>query len=187
MTRRTSRRLTAYGLRPTAILMFRKTLTIFSLIGLILSLGLWVVSYWGVEAKCPRPRFTVLLGSGAAFIGDWVSHFYDEPIQEYSFSWGWSSEFRMRWWPSCNFHPDNSSPVITDWKIVVPLWMPALACGLIFFFSQHGGRQRSRRAKRGLCLECGYDLRGSSVRCPECGRALSGHDACLLRAGEEMG
>jgi len=30
-------------------------------------------------------------------------------------------------------------------------------------------RARRRLVKRGLCLNCGYDLRGSAGRCPECG------------------
>jgi hypothetical protein len=33
----------------------------------------------------------------------------------------------------------------------------------------HVLRRQRRRARLGLCLRCGYDLRQSAARCPECG------------------
>jgi hypothetical protein len=39
-------------------------------------------------------------------------------------------------------------------------------------YREHTRRVRADRFRRGLCLDCGYDLRGGHERCPECGRLL---------------
>jgi len=33
-------------------------------------------------------------------------------------------------------------------------------------------RQESKRVREGLCMNCGYDLRHSQERCPECGEPI---------------
>ena len=61
--------------------------------------------------------------------------------------------------------------VMPYWAVVVPLWpllLPPVAV-LTWKIVQVQRGQRRRRA--GLCVACGYDLRASPARCPECGRA----------------
>ena len=62
------------------------------------------------------------------------------------------------------------SPLGSVWMLGVPLWIPFLlfaAYPTLAFI--RGPLRRYRRRKRGLCVTCGYDLRGSPKRCPECG------------------
>ena len=56
---------------------------------------------------------------------------------------------------------------IPHWFAAMVLGSPVAATYVIRWFSRKRRRQRSRR---GLCIYCGYDLRTSNGRCPECGQ-----------------
>jgi hypothetical protein len=56
----------------------------------------------------------------------------------------------------------------------VPYWLIIALCGLLPAHSLLGvpaALRRRRRRLKGLCMHCGYDLRASEGRCPECGTA----------------
>lgn len=78
-------------------------------------------------------------------------------------------EFVHRYAADINDGTDNRG-----WRI--SLWYPALLFGILpglrlgTWLISAIRRRRSRRAKcEGECLICGYDLRGTPERCPECG------------------
>ena len=60
--------------------------------------------------------------------------------------------------------------VYSGYRLVLPMWfilasaaaLPGTRLGLWI-------RQARRRSPRGLCRQCGYDLRATPTRCPECG------------------
>ena len=66
------------------------------------------------------------------------------------------------------FGAGNISVVIRALVVFLPivLLMPAMHASIEYSRS-------SKRNKLGLCVKCGYDLRGSKDRCPECGEGFS--------------
>jgi hypothetical protein len=60
-------------------------------------------------------------------------------------------------------------------NLLVPYWMvllPFLILPAARIRATRKDRQRNRRIASGLCGSCGYDLRGSAGRCPECGASI---------------
>lgn len=59
-------------------------------------------------------------------------------------------------------------------RIILPLWLPVLLFGAIPVALVTGrSALRRHRLTKGLCLACGYDLRGSTAACPECGQMVN--------------
>ncbi len=170
--------------------MLRKTLTILSLIGLLLSVGLWGVSYYGViySQDMYSESTSILLLAGHMMV-DWhefasESEFYalwgeNEPPPG-GFAYGeiiralsdmMSESGLFTWFP--NWHTSTQAGG-TITIAVLPLWIPSASFGGIFTFSYLRPHHRRRKRKKlGLCGKCGYDLRASKDRCPECGEGFS--------------
>ena len=63
---------------------------------------------------------------------------------------------------------------------IVPLLVIAI---IAVAFSILNQRKSEQWVKEGRCLHCGYDLRASSDRCPECGRAIPSEEAEEQKGG----
>lgn len=57
------------------------------------------------------------------------------------------------------------------WRLGLQIAMTAVFIALAFF--RRRIQVREERAVGGLCEQCGYDLRASAERCPECGAAIT--------------
>jgi hypothetical protein len=69
----------------------------------------------------------------------------------------------------------RSAPPEAAHLVLVPTWfalVTSLAMPLLWMIS---AVKRSIRSRPGLCSHCGYDLRASPDRCPECGAVARGH------------
>ena len=178
------------------IAMIRKTIIVVLTLAAFLTVVPWIVS---VDAHVEwitytRPDMTPLpvnsvLGVGATLSNNVLSVGYQRlPLSLLSgdaerkfreevnpgFN-GWVEDQVARIWRPGAF-PERWRPFIRTFgpggghAVSIPLWFATLAFAaypaLAFI---RGPLRRHRRRKRGLCLTCGYDLRGSPERCPECG------------------
>ena len=153
--------------------MIRKTLTILSLIGLLLSVGLWGACYFNVGHYS---QSAVVLRDGVVTVAmSEFSRSFSPQSDAITIANMWAGLVvenmqASRWLPSM------SSRTLNQTTVHVPLWMPSLIFTGIVLWSYLPLRSRRRRKMLGLCLKCGYDLRASKERCPECGLKSESHD-----------
>jgi hypothetical protein len=172
----------------------RRLLTIGALLSLLLfstAVALWVLSYVRHDnfvRVTPRHVENVTSKRGRVFLQlYWSATAIPVPLRYAGGGWVWN-----RLWPNVEYPESRSlrgwrllgfdlhsivqtgagAQVIRD--IAVPYWflcLITLAAPLQWFRTRRkaGGRQPG-----GLCATCGYDLRATPDRCPECGNAAEG-------------
>jgi hypothetical protein len=58
----------------------------------------------------------------------------------------------------------------TTWRAIVRLWLVVLCFSLLPAMWLYGTLRHRSRTMQGACRHCGYDLRATPERCPECGQ-----------------
>lgn len=80
--------------------------------------------------------------------------------------------------------------VSVRWIVIPVVFFPlaalAVAGAPLVLLIERNRRRLRDREQMNLCVHCGYDLRASPDRCPECGAIIEGETARLRRIAEEM-
>ncbi len=82
----------------------------------------------------------------------------------------WRETVRFDWTAESWRTPSGASSVARS--ALMPLWFPLLWSALPPSIAAQRRLTRHRRAARGQCVDCGYDLQHSPERCPECGKSV---------------
>jgi hypothetical protein len=171
-------------------------LTVASLLLCVAVASLWVRSHFVEDQACWTASTSRRLGfiSSLGRVKVWHSTLLRPAADTYGApGWSYSSDR-----PSRALQPDVPGDAATGWNpfgigawdrahgqgryhsrgVLVGYWLPAAllavppALWLWRLPARRAGRARSR-SFRGLCPGCGYDLRGTPERCPECGADAS--------------
>src|SRR4051795_1981793 len=138
-----------------------------SLALLVAVVVLWVRSYRptgqlgivdSIDIRRKDPRYWVISGKGRLTLCRQVGKDWDNPLREVNllglvnFGGGWGDRSLL-------------------WNLVVPHWLVAVTAAVppfVWLLVLRRIRRARRRARQGLCPMCGYDLRATPDRCPEC-------------------
>jgi hypothetical protein len=167
---------------------FITILFIFSTVLLVFVAAMWTRSYWVMDKLMIRPTSSIVTihffggqGSVACTVTSETDykvspHWYkveqiDKPTDLYNY------------WGSAGFTAKNliyfggfvvERPGVVQGRlcgILVPHWFLLLLTALIVGLMTWRWL-RARRRDPNLCAKCGYDLRASPQRCPECGTKI---------------
>jgi hypothetical protein len=116
------------------------------------------ITFGGFDAgySVPHLDWTLRSSSHRASIRMWTS-------AAYMHRWGFSKlGFTALWQPGDHGFVQRG--------VAVPWWFLTAVFAITPIRRVLESLHRRRHARAGLCLACGYDMRATPLRCPECGR-----------------
>lgn len=151
----------------------------------VLCSGLWIRgAFYADRAHLTLPPRTFVYLMGGKYLAIvWVREngVSLPPIKKYEFGVGTEATVpeRAALWPPVNWSIGSThfDPALATQHNLGIQWWVLVVCFAIYpvgrgsMFCVRGLRRRNRWTK-GLCTRCGYDIRASSARCPECGEAI---------------
>ena len=129
----------------------------------VLLVGAWIGSGWWRVSWMGPTTIRASIESGMCFIAD------DDAVKgmiPYGIWQASPTGGPFRWW--------FRTVSLPGFRVVhIPLWLPALLSLLATAAAWRADAKHLRRAREGLCPECGYDRAGlaAGAVCPECGAA----------------
>lgn len=176
------------GMVSLSSLMRRKLFTLLSAASLLVCLaavtfavrGIW----WSDWVRFGGPSHTAMVGCMGS--SAWWTFWLDADTQRRGFAAG-SHESRNTYfsgpptlemnWLGFSAHTGRTDPTHTSpfggnrpyVTVIIPHWMLAAAAGVLPAWWMIR-RRRASRLRPGHCRRCGYDLRATPDRCPECGQ-----------------
>ena len=165
-----------------------RVLTLVTVAAAVVLALLWLRSYWvsdGVFWKDKRVMLRVAASRGRVLVGYWRSvGTQDLPhvgigyarrlprdLEEMAVRPDTGSAPDWRWSRLGLVFERERGPIVRGGVAILPYWV-VLFVGATLVFGKRlvwTPIVRRRRRRRGRCAACGYDLRGSTDRCPECG------------------
>jgi hypothetical protein len=169
-------------------------LTVMSLLLCVVVVALWVRSYFRYDivalAAYSGHSTEFFAARGRAVFFHFNSYDDDGPPTEWTYAaWPAGSPMARRmdaefsdlgphWWTRLGFAAvfTDSHPYYKRLRVVsVPLWFIALVSAAPPLAYAALRRRAKTRRLASLCLRCGYDLRATPGKCPECGAATVEH------------
>jgi hypothetical protein len=144
-------------------------LAVMSLVVCMAMIALWARSYWRCDVisrasatmNPPGLRTRTAMSSKGVIALNWANHQSSMPVRQSWTRWkrynSDAVDIRVGW-----LRKEGS------WEVHLPHWVYILLASVLP--SWWLLRWRARREKAWLCQTCGYDLRATPERCPECGK-----------------